>query len=122
MSKATPRAAVLRDSRRTDFADSSIKSSIVQERVAPWARKREGGPDRAAGACERVKDRLALPVREVAELLGISSAAVRLMIARGDLPGRKIGGGTERVTYIIPTDALLLWLEGTSRAAAEGAA
>ena len=55
-----------------------------------------------------------LPVPEVAKLLGISSAAVRLMIARGNLPGRKVGGGTERVTYIVPTDGLLTWLAGSS--------
>jgi excisionase family DNA binding protein len=60
---------------------------------------------------EGLRNRLALPVPEVAKLLGISSAAVRNMIARGELPGRKIGGGTDRITYIIPTRALFAWLE-----------
>lgn len=62
--------------------------------------------------CEAIRNRLALPVPEVAKLLGISSAAIRNMITRGELPGRKIGGGTDRLTYIIPTRALLAWLEG----------
>ncbi len=60
-----------------------------------------------------------MPVTVVAQLLGISSAAVRLMIARGDLPGKKVGGGTERVTYIIPTVALIAWLDATARVPAE---
>jgi len=72
--------------------------------------------------CEALKGRLALPVPEVAKLLGISSAAVRLMIARGNLPGRKVGGGTERMTYIVPTQALMLWLEGKSPGKPEDAA
>jgi hypothetical protein len=42
---------------------------------------------------------------------------------RGDLPGKKVGGGCERVTYIIPTGALLVsWLDGTKGAMPEGAA
>jgi excisionase family DNA binding protein len=69
-----------------------------------------------------LEKRLALPVREVASLLGISTAAVRLMIAKGELPGRKIGGGIERVTYIVPTGALLSWLRGSDPGVAEGAA
>ena len=69
---------------------------------------------RSTDARELLKGRLALPVPEVAELLGISSAAVRLMIHRGDLPGKKVGGGCERVTYIIPTGALLSWLDGAA--------
>lgn len=67
--------------------------------------------DRPRGE-DLLKGRLALPVREVARLLGVSPAAVRLMIARGDLPGRKIGGGLERRTYVVPTEALLAWLRG----------
>lgn len=66
-----------------------------------------------------VRGRLALSVPEVAKLLGISASAVRLMIARGQLPGRKVGGGTERVTHIVPTAGLLAWLDGTSRATRE---
>jgi len=73
-------------------------------------------------AAQLLEKRLALPVREVAALLGISSAAVRLMIARGALPGRKVGIGIDRVTYIVPTGALLAWLEGTPQAPAEGVA
>ena len=82
----------------------------------------DGNPFRLVGpleAWEPLKGRLALPVPEVAKLLGISSAAIRLMIARGDLPGRKVGGGTERVTYIVPCRALLQWLEGGSKAPSE---
>jgi hypothetical protein len=41
------------------------------------------------------------------------------MIARGDLAGRKVGGGTERVTYIVPTGALLAWLEGKAGVSSE---
>jgi excisionase family DNA binding protein len=78
----------------------------------------EGSP----GASKLLEKRLALPVREVAGLLGISTAAVRLMIAKGELPGRKIGGGITRMTYIVPTAALLSWLEGSGGALAEGAA
>ena len=74
--------------------------------------KQEAG--RSVDAREHLKGRLALPVPEVAELLGISSATVRLMIVRGNLPGRKVGGGTERITYIVPTGALLVWLDGTA--------
>jgi excisionase family DNA binding protein len=69
-----------------------------------------------------LKGRLALPVPEAAKLLGISSAAIRLMIHRGDLPGRKVGGGIERMTYIIPTTALLFWLDGQGAQTSEGAA
>jgi hypothetical protein len=76
----------------------------------------------SAGAAKLLEKRLALPVREVATLLGISSAAVRLMIAKGELPGRKIGIGIARMTYIVPTGALLSWLEGASLAVAEGVA
>ncbi len=68
-------------------------------------------PPAPVGICEGIRNRLALPVPEVAKLLGISSAAIRNMIARGELPGRKIGGGTDRLTYIVPTQALLAWLE-----------
>jgi excisionase family DNA binding protein len=72
-----------------------------------------GGEEvRPADARGLLQGRLALPVREVAKLLGISSAAVRLMIHRGDLPGKKVGGGSERITYIIPTGPLLAWLDG----------
>jgi len=79
------------------------------------------GPQSARGvdARELLKGRLALPVPEVAELIGVSSASVRSMIARGDLAGRKVGGGTERVTYIVPTGALLAWLEGKAGVSSE---
>jgi len=77
---------------------------------------------RGADVRDLLKGRLALSVGEVAELLGISSAAVRLMIHRGDLPGKKVGGGCERVTNIIPTGALLAWLDETVHPASEDAA
>lgn len=67
---------------------------------------------RSLDARDLIKGRLALPVPEVAKLLGISSTAIRLMIARGDLPGKKVGGGIERITYIVPTGALIEWLDG----------
>ncbi len=89
-------------------------------------RLRKAGPSAAPpsspGAAMLLEKRLALPVREVAAFLGILGAAVRLMIARGELPGRKIGGGTQRVTTIVPTGALLSWLRGSDPGVAEGAA
>ena len=88
----------------------------------PPARMRMVSLEGSPGAAKVLEKRLALPVREVAALLGISPAAVRLMIARGDLPGRKVGVGIARITYIVPTGALLSWLEGTPQAAAEGVA
>jgi len=86
----------------------------VKKAEAKAARIREAWRGNGVDARQLLRGRLALPVPEVAELLGVSSAAVRLMIHRGDLPGRKVGGGTERVTYIIPTGALLTWLDGTA--------
>ena len=83
----------------------------------PRVKQKESGY--ASDAREYLRSRLAMPVSEIAQLLGISSAAVRLMIARGDLPGRKVGGGSERVTYIIPTAALIAWLDGARRALPE---
>jgi excisionase family DNA binding protein len=80
------------------------------------AAEKRGAPSEAS---EAIKGRLALPVPEVAKLLGISSSAVRLMIARGVLPARNVGGGTERVTYIVPCAGLLSWLDGTSPSSAE---
>lgn len=105
-------------------AGRDYRSGHELRREAALEDRKKNAPVQKAGAAELLKDRLALPVREVAALLGISTAAVRYMIARGDLPGRKIGGGCERVTYIVPTAALLTWLEGAPRAAAasEGAA
>lgn len=84
----------------------------------------KGGEPAAGGADARgfLKERLALPVRDVAKLLGVSTAAVRLMIHRGDLPGKKVGGGLDRITYIVPTGALLAWLDAASAKASEGAA
>jgi len=97
-------------------------SGHALRRAPALAERRGKAMDRAPGAADLLKDRLALPVREVAGLLGVSSAAIRLMIAHGELPGRKIGGGTERVTFIVPTAALLSWLEGAPRPAADGSA
>ena len=45
-----------------------------------------------------VPERIPVPVAEVAELLAISSAAVHLMIHRGDLSGKKVGIDYERIT------------------------
>jgi hypothetical protein len=73
-------------------------------------------------AREVLRGRLALTVPEVARLLGISPAAVRGMIHGGILQGRKIGGGLERVTYIVPTPGLLDWLEGKAESPPAGAA
>jgi hypothetical protein len=123
MKKATVNAEVRREGRRTDLSDrSAVQTPEGSHRLA--AARAETGTlaARVADAREHLKGRLALPVPEVAELLGISSAAVRLMIFRGDLPGRKVGGGTERITFIVPTGALISWLEGTPRVVAEGAA
>ena len=104
-------------------ASSTIEGSGHHlRRLRALADRRSEGLAGAAGATELLKDRLALPVREVATLLGISTAAVRHMIARGELPGRRIGGGVERMTYIVPTAALLSWLEGSSQKPEEGAA
>ncbi len=88
----------------------------------PVSRAERKGTLEPDDAREYLKSRLALPVAKVAPLLGISSAAVRLMIARGDLPGKKVGGGCERVTYIIPTGALLSWLDGMESPASESVA
>jgi excisionase family DNA binding protein len=90
-----------------------------RSRMGPRSRIDPGAP---TDVRETLKKRLALTTGEVAELLGISTAAVRLMIARGFLPGKKVGGGVERITYIVPTGALLEWLDSRTPAAAEGAA
>lgn len=79
-----------------------------------------GEPSAPVEICEGLRNRLALPVPEVAKLLGISSGAIRNMIARGEFPGRHVGGGTERVTYIVPTGALLRWLEAGGQDPARG--
>jgi excisionase family DNA binding protein len=105
---------------------STAKLAFRQEKRRAAAESRVGKSEEASapsvGAWDQIKDRLALTVREVAALLGISSAAVRLMIARGELPARKIGSGTERVTHIIPTEGLRSWLEGAAAVTAEGSA
>ena len=106
MNKSTAKLAFRRhESGRASFVSQVLEDRLArgQDETQPWV-----------GGWDQIKDRLALTVREVATLLGISSAAVRLMIARGELPARKIGGGTERVTHIIPTDGLRSWLKGAS--------
>jgi hypothetical protein len=94
-------------------AQCKLASPEPGERCIPFpgSRTEWKGTLDSGDAREYLKSRLALPVAKVAPLLGISSAAVRLMIARGDLPGRKVGGGIERVTYIVPTSALIAWLD-----------
>lgn len=69
-------------------------------------------PNAGKDARELLKSRLALTVAEVADCIGTSPATVRSMIASGELAGCKIGGGTERVTYVVPVPALNAWLEG----------
>jgi len=104
------------------FPPEASRTHSLHHRAIRTQDEQSGGEQevmRAIDARTLLKGRLALPVPEVAELLGISSAAVRLMIARGNLPGRKVGGGTERMTYIIPTGALLVWLDGAAQAASE---
>jgi hypothetical protein len=121
MSKANVKLASLGGGRKTMSSRPSAERipDAADRLAADWdvSSGKKGGS--ALDARAHLKGRLALPVPEVAELLGISSAAVRLMIARGEFPGRKIGGGTERVTYIVPTGALLGWLDGTARVAPE---
>src|SRR5258708_39765962 len=79
-------------------------------------RLRKAGPSAAPpsspGAAMLLEKRLALPVREVAAFLGIFGAAVRLMIARGGLPGRKSGRGGPSVAAIVHPGALLSWVRG----------
>lgn len=49
-------------------------------------------------------------VSYIAEMFGISRAAVIARINGGDLPARKIPGGGDAYTYIVrPTDAALIW-------------
>lgn len=64
--------------------------------------------------------RLALTVAETAALIGVSPATVRGMVRAGTLPGRRVGGGTEAVTYVIPVHALQAWLRGERQTAADG--
>ncbi len=117
MSKANGKAASPWGGRRTGSSrHPAVPTSDAAHRPATdGAGDDEPAVVRAVDARELLNGRLALPVPEVAKLLGISSAAVRLMIARGNLPGRKVGGGTERITFIVPTGALLSWLDGTLR-------
>jgi hypothetical protein len=113
MNKRDAKACAIRESWKTlggagEPRGRSPEEKRRLERPAEGAREEP----RAADARGFLRGRLALPVGDVAKLLGISSAAVRLMIHRGDLPGKKVGGGCERITYIIPTGALLAWLDG----------
>lgn len=62
---------------------------------------------------EALRGRLALRVSEVARLIGCSAPCVRGMIARGELPGRKVGEGEKSVSYVVPVDGLLAWLNGS---------
>jgi hypothetical protein len=117
MSEASIKSAPSGAMRRLDTSRHSAARVTTDRPPADENHGHQEKPTCTGNARELLKGRLALPVPEVAKLLGISSAAVRLMIARGDLPGRKVGCGTERVTYIIPTGALLLWLDGAPRVA-----
>jgi hypothetical protein len=62
---------------------------------------------------ESLRERLAFGVPEVAKLSGISVSCVRKEISLGRLQGRRVGGGEERQTWIVPLDALLRWLNGS---------
>ena len=113
MNKRDAKAAAIRESWRKDNAETQEGGQALEgRRTTPRLTKGAGPEAGAADARGFLRGRLALPVGDVAKLLGISSAAVRLMIHRGDLPGKKVGGGSERITYIIPTGALLAWLDG----------
>lgn len=120
MNKSNAKLAFREVKRRTGSFGSPIPQAHRLPEPTSAARAGRGQEESlpSPGAWDQIKDRLALTVREVAALLGISSAAVRLMIARGELPARKIGGGTERVTHIIPTQGLRSWLEGAAVATA----
>jgi hypothetical protein len=61
---------------------------------------------------EALRERLALAVPEVAKLAGVSVSCVRKEIRLGRLQARRVGGGEERQTWIVPIDALLRWLSG----------
>jgi len=59
-------------------------------------------------------NRLALRVSEVSRLIGVSSATVRAMIQRGEIPGRRVGSGERSVSYVVPLDGLRRWLGGAA--------
>ena len=115
MNKRDAKAAAIRESWRKESAESHEGGQTLEGRRTTQRLTKGAGPEAGtADARGFLRGRLALPVGDVAKLLGISSAAVRLMIHRGDLPGKKVGGGSELITYIIPTGALLAWLDGQS--------
>lgn len=57
-------------------------------------------------------NRLALRVSEVSRLIGVSSATVRGMIQRGEIPGRRVGSGKRSVSFVVPVSGLKQWLGG----------
>jgi hypothetical protein len=120
MNKRDAKGVAIRESwsKRSAVREGSGQS-LEGERTIHGLVRGAGEKVHPADARGFLQCRLALPVRDVAKLLGISSAAVRLMIHRGDLPGKKVGGGSERITYIIPTGALLAWLDGLGPTSAE---
>lgn len=62
-----------------------------------------------------LSSRLALRPGEVAKLIGCSPATVRGMIARGELPGRRVGSGEKSATFVVPVEGLKSWLAGESK-------
>jgi len=120
MNKRDAKAVAIRESWRKRSADHDENGKLIEGKRMPHRLVQGAGEEaRPADARGLLQGRLALPVRDVAKLLGISSAAVRLMIHRGDLPGKKVGVGSERITYIIPTGALLAWLDALGTTASE---
>jgi hypothetical protein len=59
---------------------------------------------------ESLRDRLAFSPAEVARLSGLSPTCIKTEIRLGRLAARRVGGGEERTTWIVPFDALLRWL------------
>ena len=62
---------------------------------------------------------LALTVKEAAEALGISAAAVYWMVYRKEIPHRRVNarGKKGQGKILIPKTALIKWLEGGTNAA-----
>lgn len=61
---------------------------------------------------EALRDRLAFSPAEVARLSGLSPTCIKKEISLKRLAARRVGGGEERATWIVPFDALLRWLSG----------
>ena len=55
-------------------------------------------------------DKLLLRPKEAAEMLGLSVSMVQKLIASGDLPAVRFGGGPVRPRWKVPADALRAWV------------